>query len=149
MTTASPTHTRSQVELAEGVRRAAHLRALHHRPASADVEITVRALAADDAGALDRVAQLDSRNAPAGALIGAEADGMLVAAMSVRDGATVSDPFASSSAAAVELLRLRARQLAAVEIRGSRLRRLARGLARRRADGSLAGSPPGGRLLQL
>lgn len=109
--------------------------------------VAVRALAEADAPHVRHLAELDSAPAPAGNLLGAEVDGRLVAVLSLTDGRVISDPF-RESAQAVELLRLRASQLAAP-------RRLLERLAHRRAGygrgARLAGSPPGagGRLLQL
>jgi hypothetical protein len=103
------------------------------------LSITIRRLGAADADALAGLAQVDSAHAPAAPALGAEADGRLVAAISVESGEVVADPF-QPSAEAIALLRLRAGQL-----RPSRKRR------RRRARGALPGSPPGagGKLLRL
>jgi hypothetical protein len=83
---------------------------------------------------------------PAGEVLGAQVGRNLVAALSLTDGAAIADPFRPSRPA-LELLRLRARQLGAPR-RG--LRRLRR-RPRARSCGTLAGSPPGagGKLLQL
>jgi hypothetical protein len=114
--------------------------------------IALRVLDATDRAEADRLADLDSAAALGGGLvIGAEMDGRLLAAISVADGAVVADPF-TRSAAAVELLRLRARQLGTPEPkRPSRLRRLLGALGSGHARAGLAGSPPGagGRLLEL
>ncbi len=114
--------------------------------------IDLRVLAAADRADADRLAALDSA-APlrGGLLVGAETGGRLIAVISVGDGAVVADPF-TRSAAAVELLRLRARQLGAPEEpRPSRLRRVIDALGAGHAHAGLAGSPPGagGRLLEL
>jgi hypothetical protein len=114
--------------------------------------IALRVLAAGDRAEVERLADLDSALPLAGdLLIGAEAEGRLIAAISVRDGAVVADPFVPS-AAAVELLRLRARQFGApAPQQPTRLRRLASALGAGHARAGLAGSPPGagGRLLEL
>lgn len=81
---------------------------------------TIRFANTADAAALDRLAQLDSSVVPASPQLIAIEDGQLVAALSARDGAAVSDPF-SRSADALELLRRRARQLGTVPRRGRRL----------------------------
>lgn len=108
--------------------------------------IAVRVLSEFDATRIQLLAELDSATAPHGDLLGAEAEGELVAVLSLTDGRVISNPF-RVSAPAVELLRLRATQLEAPR------RGLERLLRRRtpRARASLAGSPPGagGRLLQL
>jgi hypothetical protein len=81
---------------------------------------TIRFANAHDAVALDRLAQLDSSVVPAAPQLLAEEDGQIVAAVSARDGAAIADPFVRS-AAAVELLRRRSRQLGtSSRIRGRR-----------------------------
>lgn len=141
MTTLTSLPTLTGIEAAERQRNSDHLRALRAQTPSAGVEITVRELQAEDRSAVERLAQRDSNSVPAGALLGAEADGSLVAAASLHTGAVISDPFASSSGSAVELLRLRARQLAAAPAGGSRLRRIVGGFGRSHAEDGLAGSP--------
>jgi hypothetical protein len=71
---------------------------------------TLRFATANDAAALDRLAQLDSAELPAAPQLVAIEDGALIAAISARDGATIADPFRRTQDA-VELLRRRARQL--------------------------------------
>ena len=63
-----------------------------------------------DLPALERVATLDSKRLPAGALLVAIVAGQIWAALSTQDGAAVADPFAPS-ADLVGLLRTRAAQL--------------------------------------
>lgn len=133
-------------------RRTHHLRALQQpatEPAGLGTEgIAVRMLGDVDRSELERVAEVDSAVVPGGArVLGAEVDGRLVAAVSLDSGAVIADPFRPSSAA-IELLRLRARQLDGEK--APRRRRWS-GLRRGHARGGLAGSPPGGggRLLQL
>jgi hypothetical protein len=77
----------------------------------ADRRITIRAGRPDDACALVRLAELDSAELPPGPLLVAEIDGVVRAALSRCSGATIADPF-QPTAAAVELLRIRAAQLA-------------------------------------
>jgi hypothetical protein len=72
--------------------------------------LTIRSATAADVAALDRLAELDSREVPASPLLIAELGDRLVAAVSARDGAAIADPF-TRSADAVEILRSRARQL--------------------------------------
>jgi hypothetical protein len=55
--------------------------------------LTLRMAVPADAEALDRLAQLDSRRAPRGAVIVAEVGGDLWAAVSIDDGHAVADPF--------------------------------------------------------
>lgn len=77
-------------------------------PLSADLR--VRQAGPDDTAALRRLAQLDSARPLRGAVLLAEADGRLVAAVELESGRATADPFLPS-ANAVALLRLRARQL--------------------------------------
>jgi hypothetical protein len=72
--------------------------------------LTIRPATAADAAALDRLAQLDSRELPAAPHLLAESGGRLIAAVSARDGDAVADPFVRS-VDAVALLRRRAGQL--------------------------------------
>jgi hypothetical protein len=85
----------------------------HHVPMT---DLTVRfATAADDA-AVTALARLDSAQPLTGAALVAESGGRLVAATSLTDGRVVADPFLRT-AAVVELLRVRARQVAAPDSR--------------------------------
>lgn len=72
--------------------------------------LTLRMAVPADADALDRLAQLDSRRAPRGAVIVAEVGGDLWAAVSVDDGHAVADPF-HPTGELMALLVERARQL--------------------------------------
>jgi hypothetical protein len=72
--------------------------------------LTLRLAVPADAEALDRLAQLDSRRAPRGAVIVAEVAGELWAAISVDDGHAVADPFRPTGEL-VALLVERSRQL--------------------------------------
>ena len=72
--------------------------------------LTLRMAVPADAEALDRLAQLDSRRAPRGAVIVAEVAGELWAAISVDDGHAVADPFRPTGEL-VALLVERSRQL--------------------------------------
>jgi hypothetical protein len=56
-------------------------------------EITIRPGYADDHNALARLAALDSAAIPAEPLLVAEMDGELSAALSLRDGTSIADPF--------------------------------------------------------
>jgi len=87
-------------------------------------QVTVRLAAGSDAASLARLAALDSAEAPEGVTLLAEIEGETVAAVPVRGGRAIADPF-RRTAAAVELLELRAAQL--------------RGEARSGAAGSYAG----------
>jgi len=72
--------------------------------------LTLRLAVPADAEALDRLAQLDSRRAPRGAVIVAEVAGDIWAAISVDDGHAVADPFRPTGEL-VALLVERSRQL--------------------------------------
>lgn len=104
-----------------------------------DTSLTIRRLTEADQAPLTALAGLDSSRAPVGPVLGAEADGALVAALSLADGTVIADPF-RRTAEAVALLRLRAKQVQA----GRRRRR-------KRARAALPASPPGagGRLVSL
>jgi hypothetical protein len=80
---------------------------------------------AGDQPALERLAQLDSTRAPSGELVIGELQGRLVAAISLIDGQSISDPFVAGSQIR-ELVRLRAEQLGLE----SRRRALSRPLGR-------------------
>ena len=72
---------------------------------------TIRPAQSDDEPRLLRLAALDSGRPPKGATLVAEADGCLLAAVSLG-GRAIADPFVESRDV-VELLRLRAEQLGA------------------------------------
>ena len=97
------------------------------------IEIVIRRAEPADAAALRRVAALDSARVPDGALLVAEVDGAVRAALSVTTGEHVSDPFFPTSEL-VELLATRADTVrATAHVRGERTRaRLALRTALRR-----------------
>ena len=142
-------------QTAEEQRYRRHLRSLKQRPrpeVAVSTPVAVRRLTGRDRSELERLAAVDSATMPAGELLGADIDGVLVAAISLSDGSIVADPF-RQSAAAVELLRLRATQLGQ---RGDGRRRrwyprLRRHASRGRTRGTIGSSPPGGggKLLRL
>jgi hypothetical protein len=74
--------------------------------------ITIRPLQAGDDEAVARLAELEERPVPQGALLVAEVDGSVEAAIGLDGCQTVANPFAASSAA-VTLLHVRAVQLRA------------------------------------
>ncbi|MGI9019503.1 MAG: hypothetical protein ACR2G3_02185 [Solirubrobacterales bacterium] len=108
-----------------------------------NTNINIRQLTDDDARALERLVALDSGQAPAAPLLGAEVEGRLLAAVSIASGASVADPFSRTSELR-DLLELRALQLRGRE-RPSRRRR--RGTRRSRASASAPA--PAGQLLGL
>lgn len=73
-------------------------------------EITIRMLRGEEREALAALSERDSATVPAGSVIGAFADGRLVAATSLEGGSLVADPF-TPTAEAQDLLRGRAAQL--------------------------------------
>lgn len=73
--------------------------------------VTVRPLdPAADHNAVTRLAELDSAEVPDGELIGAELDGSLVAAISLKDQRLIADPFTRTDGVR-SLLEMRAGQL--------------------------------------
>jgi hypothetical protein len=91
------------------------------------VAVTLRCAEARDGPALARLAQLDSASPLAAPVLVADLEGELLAAISLADGAVVANPF-QPTAALVELLRARERQLRS----GGWLRSRARRRIRRR-----------------
>ena len=83
--------------------------------APVETNVTIRVAAPADDEALARLAELDSRPAPAGYVLVAEVGGELRAAVSVAGGEPVADPF-HPTAALTSLLALRARQLRGGEL---------------------------------
>lgn len=81
-------------------------------PAAADpiAAVTLRYAVFDDAPDLFRLAQLDSAQALRDPVLVAEVAGRLTAALSLSEDRVIADPFLPT-AATVELLRARARQL--------------------------------------
>jgi hypothetical protein len=79
--------------------------------ASPVTRVTLRYAAAKDAAGLRWLAELDSTEAPLGPVLVAEVDGRLRAALPLDGGSPIADPFHKGTEL-IELLRLRARQLA-------------------------------------
>ena len=99
---------------------------------SATPRLTVRMAEDTDAPALTRLAALDSADVPAAPALLAEVDGRAVAALPVRGGRAIADPF-RRTAATVAMLELRAAQLRGEGRPGAPTRSLAgrlRGLVR-------------------
>ena len=117
--------------------------------ATTHTTLTIRRLSESDAREVRRLEALDTGPMLQGAMLGAEVEGRLLAAVSIDTGEVVADPF-SRTAELRSLLELRAGQLrgrsADADRHAGRIRR-----PRRHSRGSLAGSPPGagGRLLSL
>ena len=79
--------------------------------------VTIRFANGYDAGALSRLAQLDSAEQLALPALLAEVDGAAIAALSLVDGGVIADPFRPTGEL-VDLLRVRAQQLRARPRRG-------------------------------
>jgi hypothetical protein len=89
--------------------------------------IVIRRAYPDDAGALQRLAQLDSTRLPADSYLVAEVEGELKAALGLDSGASAADPF-HPSAPLVRLLHLHADALLRREQRAKRAERRLRSL---------------------
>jgi hypothetical protein len=100
-----------------------------------DTAVTVRLASSRDARDLHRLAQLDSARSPVGPTLVAEVDGELVAALPLRGGSPVANPFVPTTEL-VSLLQTRADQL----MREARPRRRFRGLLGRRPVAASHGS---------
>jgi hypothetical protein len=101
--------------------------------------IEIRLLGPQDGGAVARLAQLDSADAPPAPLLGGIADGRLVAAHSVATGQSIADPF-RHTAGIRSLLAERAAQLRGGRGRGL-LNRLRERLSGRPTHALRAGGP--------
>jgi hypothetical protein len=110
--------------------------------------ISIRIGYPDDATALRELAQLDSATVPAAPVLVAEQGGKLRAALSLRDGRVISDPF-SPTAGLVVLLEVHAAQLRDAGLTPSRRRSALRaasgvwrGLANRKSPSPATTPPP-------
>jgi len=117
--------TREQLSHLAATARLPHRRARRHwfartarvvEPLSALPAVTIRDAFPDDALALWRLAALDSSEPPLQPALVAEVDGELRAALSLRDGRTIADPFHRTEAL-IDLLQARAAQLIAADTR--------------------------------
>jgi hypothetical protein len=88
--------------------RSARVRRGNH--AADGAPVLIRPAGACDESSIARLAALDEHELPQGERLIAELEGRPVAAVEVRSGATIADPFVPTSAV-VELLGLRARQV--------------------------------------
>ena len=90
-----------------------HRRAHPERPEPGPTtyqSVTIRRVTPDDRQAVQRIADLEARPAPQGALLIAEVDERILAVRSLDDGATIADPF-HPTAELVALLEARSRHL--------------------------------------
>jgi hypothetical protein len=111
----------------------------NHPPTTIHADgISIRRLGREDTAQVERLAQLDSRRAPEGALLGIEIEGRLVAAISLATGESMGDPFSRTDELRA-LLELRAAQLRRREDHRGRMSRV----PRPKPVAALAGSPPG------
>ena len=76
--------------------------------------VAIRMARPDDDYAITRVAALDGSKVPAGRVLVAEADGEIIAALSVSDGSKAADPFSWTSDV-MALMEMRAEQIAAAD----------------------------------
>lgn len=91
--------------------RAAYLQRMLPEPSEEPQEaVVLRLCRVADNDALERLAKLEGRPAPAGRYVVAEVDGALVAAVSLVSGLVLADPF-RPTAELLPLLELRAAQL--------------------------------------
>lgn len=87
------------------------------RPAlDAEHELRIRLAGSGDRGVLNGLAALDSQRPFQGDALIAELDGIAVAALSLRDGRLIADPFAPTAAVG-DHLRLRAASITATKRR--------------------------------
>jgi len=81
--------------------------------------VAIRMARPEDEYAIFRVAALDGRAAPSGRVLVAEADGEIVAALSVTDGSKAADPFRWTSDV-MALMEMRAEQFAGTDAEPAR-----------------------------
>jgi hypothetical protein len=98
-----------------------HQSRARRRAAAAQAELTIRRSGPADAPRLAALATLDSSRPLDGDALVAETDGVPIAALELRSGRAVADPFLPT-AQAVGVLRLRAEQLRAPERAAARRR---------------------------
>jgi hypothetical protein len=94
------------------------------RPHVTDEVVLLRLCTVHDDAALEHLALLEGRSTPQGRFVVAEIDGEVVAALPLRGGAPLADPF-RPTAHLLPLLRLRASQLEAQPLRIRAARALA------------------------
>jgi hypothetical protein len=95
--------------LTVGCVKAERLNSFGKLPTS-DQPLTIRVAAPEDAGALRRLAELDSAAPLTGDVLIAELDGAAIAAASLEGGRVIADPF-TPSAYAVRMLTVRRYQM--------------------------------------
>ena len=111
------------------------MRSRRRRPATPAVHwqgLTLRLATSADRAALARLADLEQTTRPAEPVLVGELMQRPVAALSLRDGSVIADPF-TPTAELIELMRLRARQRPSASVSASPERATARGLPPRAA----------------
>jgi hypothetical protein len=131
-----------RVEAAESYRRGQEARRAPSRPDRYEV-VTVRLAGEQDQALVRRLAERDGGPEPHAPVLVAEAEGKLLAALSLSDGRSLADPF-QHTAHLGELLELRAAHLRGARKRGRRIgERLS--MAAARLSRHTAANPHGGR----
>jgi hypothetical protein len=102
---------------------------LRHGGQSPPAGVTIRVARPSDGLGLQRLADLDCARVPQAPVLIAELDERLVAALSLKDGRYVADPFTLTESV-VALLRVRAAQIEDERRRGGRLAGVRTGLRR-------------------
>ena len=92
------------------VRLSRHTRRQPAFQAVDEAPVLIRHASRGDARAIDRLAELDERELPRGERLVGELEGRIVAALEIRSGETIADPFVPTQGI-VELLGLRAAQV--------------------------------------
>jgi hypothetical protein len=92
------------------------VRPTRRRPAADTRDVELRLCRVSDDPELERLAELEGREVPAGRLVIAAIRGCIVAALPVAGGRAIADPF-TRTAHIVPLLELRAAQLREPELR--------------------------------
>jgi hypothetical protein len=90
--------------------RLTHRRVQLGQPGPVERSVTLRYSTPADQAPLERLAELDSSGPPVQPVLLAEVDGQLRAALALKGGIVVADPF-HPTADLIDLLRARARQL--------------------------------------
>jgi hypothetical protein len=99
-----------QQRIAQALDRSRLLERPATRPRPAEESVALRLCSVHDDDALERLALLEGRPSPRGRFVLAEVDGEIVAALPLRGGEALTDPF-RPTAHLLPLLRLRAAQL--------------------------------------
>lgn len=90
--------------------RLARLRRRSMAPGPAADQVTIRLSTEDETWAIERLAALEARPLPVGSMLVAEVRGQIVAALPIRGGEPLANPFRPTTHV-VSLLRLRREQL--------------------------------------